>query len=275
MAVDHYENFPVASLLLPARLRGAVRAIYRFARSADDLADEGDAAPAERLAALAAYRAELHAIGLEPAAGRPAPDPALAPVFAPLAQAIARHQLPIAPFYDLLSAFEQDVSVTRYETHDDLLDYCSRSANPVGRLMLHLYGAARPENLRLADAICTGLQLANFWQDVRLDWHKGRVYLPQQDLRRHGLGDDDIARQAVTPAWTAMMREQTARARALLRSGAPLARSLPGRIGLELRLVVQGGLRILERIDACAGDVFLNRPVLRARDWAIMLWRAK
>jgi len=274
MAVDHYENFPVASLLLPARLRGAVKAIYRFARSADDLADEGQAAPEERLRALAAYRAELHRIGLGPAGGGPDPDPALAQIFAPLADAIARHQLPLAPFYDLLSAFEQDVRVARYETYDALLDYCSRSANPVGRLMLHLYGAANDDNLRLADAICTGLQLANFWQDVRLDWNKGRVYVPQEELRRHGLSDADIARQAVTPAWSEMMRAQTARARAQLQSGAPLAGRIGGRIGLELRLVVQGGLRILECIDATGGDVFLKRPELGPRDWAVMLWRA-
>lgn len=275
MAVDHYENFPVASLLLPARLRGAVKAIYRFARSADDLADEGDAAPEARLQALAAYRAELHRIGLEPSAGRPDPQPGLAPVFAPLAETIARHQLPIAPFYDLLSAFEQDVAVQRYEDYDALLDYCSRSANPVGRLMLHLYGAAMPENMRQADAICTGLQLTNFWQDVRQDWNKGRVYLPQQELRRHGLSEEDIARQVPTPAWSAMMQAQTDRARALLQAGAPLGRRLGGRIGLELRMVVQGGLRILERIDAVSGDVFLNRPELGAKDWAVMLWRSR
>src|SRR5690606_29882024 len=220
-------------------------------------------------------RAALHRIGLEPATGRPDPDPILAPVFEPLAEAVARHQLPLAPFYDLLSAFEQDVRVARYEDYDELLDYCSRSANPVGRLMLHLYGAAEPDNVRLADAVCTGLQLANFWQDVRLDWNKGRVYLPQQELRRHGLGEEDIARQALTPAWSAMMRAQTARARAQLQAGAPLARRIGGRIGLELRLVVQGGLRILERIDATGGDVFLNRPQLGLRDWAIMLWRAR
>jgi len=274
MAVDHYENFPVASLLLPTRLRSAVKAIYRFARSADDLADEGNAPAEQRLQALAAYRAELHRIGLEPSAARPDPRPELAPVFGPLAQAIAAHQLPIAPFYDLLSAFEQDVTVQRYESYDELLDYCSRSANPVGRLMLHLYGAAMPDNLRQADAICTGLQLTNFWQDVRLDWNKGRVYLPQQELRRHGLSDEDIARRIPTAAWTAMMRAQTDKARGLLLAGAPLAGTLAGRIGLELRLVVQGGLRILERIDAVSGDVFLNRPVLGPKDWAVMFWRA-
>ena len=183
MPIDHYENFPVASLLLPRRLRGAVTDLYRFARAADDIADEGSASDDERLAQLAAFRAELHRIGAEPGA-TPAPGaPALAGIFVPLAATIARHQLPITPFYDLLSAFEQDISVKRYDDYATLADYCTRSANPVGRLMLHLFEAADPRNVEQSDAICTGLQLVNFWQDVRVDWHKHRVYLPQEDLR--------------------------------------------------------------------------------------------
>jgi len=273
MAVDHYENFPVASLLLPHALRGAVRDIYRFARSADDIADEGNADTTTRLAQLAAYRVQLQRIdvGQEP--------DALIAIFAPLARTIARHQLPLVPFADLLSAFEQDVRVGRYDDDAALLDYCARSANPVGRLMLHLYDARDPAYLPLSDAICTGLQLTNFWQDVALDWAKGRVYLPRDALARHGVSEDDIARSCVTtaritPAWTALMRERCAQARALLHCGAPLARRLPGRIGLELKLVVQGGLHILQRIDACHGDVFRQRPALSARDWPVLLWRA-
>jgi len=272
MAVDHYENFPVASLLLPRRLRGPVADIYRYARAADDIADEGDASDATRLAGLAAFRAELHRIGAEPGSA-PAAAPELAPVFEPLARTIARHQLPITPFYDLLSAFEQDVTVKRYEDYDTLLDYCSRSANPVGRLMLHLYDAATPANLAQSDAICTGLQLVNFWQDVRVDWRKQRIYLPRQDMHRHGVGEDDLAACRLTPAWRALMAFQVERTRSLLHSGAALAHRLPGRIGLELRMVVQGGLRILERIEHCGYDVFMNRPQLGAKDWAIMLWR--
>lgn len=200
MPIDHYENFPVASLLLPRRLRGAVTDIYRFARAADDIADEGPASDAERQQQLAAFRAELHRIGAEPGA-TPAPgDPALARIFGPLAATIARHQLPITPFYDLLSAFEQDIAVTRYQDYASLLDYCTRSANPVGRLMLHLFHAASPQNLEQSDAICTGLQLVNFWQDVRLDWHKHRVYLPQEDLHRHGVSEEDLAAARLTPA---------------------------------------------------------------------------
>lgn len=274
MSIDHYENFPVASLLLPRRLRGAVTDIYRFARAADDIADEGSATDEERLAQLAAYRTELHRIGAEPGNTPPPGLPPLADIFTPLARTIARHQLPITPFYDLLSAFEQDITVKRYEDYATLADYCTRSANPVGRLMLHLFDAARPQDVAESDAICTGLQLVNFWQDVRVDWHKQRVYLPQEDLRRHGVTEDDLAACRLTPQWRELMAFQVERTRALLHFGAPLARRLPGRIGLELRLVVQGGLRVLERIEASSYDVFMNRPELGAKDWAIMLWRS-
>ncbi|MGE6918620.1 squalene synthase HpnC [Achromobacter kerstersii] len=274
MSIDHYENFPVASLLLPRRLRGAVTDIYRFARSADDIADEGSASDDERLAQLAAYRTELHRIGAEPGTVPPPGLPPLSDVFTPLAKTIAQHQLPITPFYDLLSAFEQDITVKRYEDYASLADYCTRSANPVGRLMLHLFNATSPQDIAESDAICTGLQQVNFWQDVRVDWHKHRVYLPQEDLRRHGVTDDDLAACRLTPAWRELMAFQVERTRALLHFGAPLARRLPGRIGLELRLVVQGGLRVLERIEASSYDVFMNRPELGAKDWAIMLWRS-
>mgnify|MGYP000917401055 FL=1 len=179
MPVDHYENFPVASVLLPKRLRRPIEAIYRFARSADDIADEGDALPAERLAGLAAYNIQLDAIERgEPVAG---------PVFAPLAAAIADWRLPIQLFRDLLDAFSQDVTKERYADYTELLDYCRRSANPVGRLLLHLVDRASPENLIRSDAICSALQLANFWQDIAVDWKKNRVYLPQEDLIRFGV----------------------------------------------------------------------------------------
>jgi squalene synthase HpnC len=274
MSIDHYENFPVASVLLPRRLRGAVTDIYRFARAADDIADEGSATDDERLAQLAAFRTELHRIGAEPGTTPPPGLPPLADIFTPLARTIARHQLPITPFFDLLSAFEQDITVKRYEDYAALADYCTRSANPVGRLMLHLFDATAPQDTAESDAICSGLQLVNFWQDVRVDWHKHRVYLPQEDLRRHGVSEDDLAACRLTPAWRELMAFQVERTRALLHFGAPLARRLPGRIGLELRLVVQGGLRVLERIEASGYDVFMNRPELGAKDWAIMLWRS-
>jgi len=262
MGVGHYENFPVASLLLPARLRPAVRAIYRFARTADDIADEGDAAPHERLAALHALGRELDDLA--------APDTR----WPDLARAVAQHGLPRALLHDLLSAFAQDVTVRRYADERALFDYCRRSANPIGRLLLALYERSEAELLAMSDAICTGLQLTNFWQDVALDWDKGRVYLPQDAMALFGVAEEQIAQRLVDDRWRALMAFEVERTRALLRSGAPLASVLGGRIGLELRLAVQGGLRILERIDLAGGDVFRHRPALSARDWTMMGLRA-
>jgi len=270
MSAGHYENFPVASLLLPPHLRTAVLDIYHYARAADDIADEGDAPDGERLAALSRFEAELDRI--EHASAAPAAD--LAPIFVPLASTIARHRLPLDPFRRLLSAFSQDVVVKRHADFAALRDYCHRSADPVGELMLHLYDAATPGNLAWSDDICTGLQLTNFWQDVAVDWSKGRVYIPQEDLARHGVAEADIAEGRCSPAWRALMAFEVGRARALLHSGAPLARALPGRMGWELRLVVQGGLRILERIEACGYDVFRARPVLKKTEWLRLGWRA-
>ena len=179
----------------------------------------------------------------------------------------ATHRLPIEPFHALLSAFRQDVLVGRYATYHALLDYCRRSADPVGRLMLALYGARSPDNERDSDAICTGLQLTNFWQDVAIDWRKDRVYLPKEDLDRFGVGVAQIGEGRVDERWRALLAFETARTRKLLRSGRPLARRLPWRLGLEVSAVIAGGLRILDRIDAVGGDVFSHRPVLRRRDW--------
>ena len=275
MPVEHYENFPVASLLLPARLREPVEAIYAFARSADDVADEGDAPPIARLARLHDYQLALEAC----AHGHPVHDPSLAPLFERLGRAIAAHGLPLQPFRDLLDAFMQDVGKTRYRDFDELRDYCRRSADPVGRLMLHMYGAATAENLKRSDAICTSLQLINFWQDVAVDWRKRRIYLPQDDMARFGVDEatlDGMARTVapVTANWQALLAFEVQRARAMMLEGAPLARALPGRIGWELRLVVLGGLRILERIEAVGYDVFRHRPALGRGDWARLAWRA-
>jgi squalene synthase HpnC len=266
VSVGHYENFPVASRLVPAALRPAVVAIYRFARSADDIADEGDAPAHERLAGLAAYDAALEAIAR-------GDTPASAP-FADLAHAIREHSLPLPLFHALISAFRQDVTTKRYPTYGAVLDYCARSANPVGRLLLALYRRESDDNLRWSDAICTGLQLTNFWQDVAIDWNKDRVYLPQEDLDRFGVTLGHIAASRVDDAMRALMLFETARTRALLESGRPLVRALPWRIGLELSAVIAGGLRILSRIDAAGGDVFNHRPVLRKRDWAMVAYRA-
>ncbi len=266
MAVDHYENFPVASILLPARLRPAVEIIYAFARSADDLADEGDAGVEERLAALAVYEN-----GLDQIAAAQIPDTAL---FRELAKVIADYQLPLQPFRDLLSAFKQDVITTRYANFNLLRDYCRRSANPVGTLMLHLYGAASAENLRDSNAICSALQLINFWQDVAIDIRKARIYLPLEDMQKFQVGEDHIAKQRIDQAWRNLMQFEISRARSMLISGASLALRLPGRIGWELRLVVQGGLRILECIEAVDYDVFRHRPKLGKKDWILLFWRA-
>lgn len=266
MPVGHYENFPVASRLLPRRLRAPVAAIYRFARSADDLADEGDAAPEERLRRLAEYSAQLDRI----ARGQPA----ALELFEELGEAIRAHDLPLQPFHDLLDAFAQDVVQKRYRDWDELAAYCRRSANPVGRLLLHLYRAADEGNLAYGDAVCTGLQLVNFWQDIAIDLAKGRIYLPAEDLDRFGVGEADIAQGRCDERFRALLAHEIARARGLLLAGAPLARRLPGRVSLELRMIVAGGLRILEKIEAEGCDVFRRRPVLRALDWPLLGWRA-
>jgi phytoene synthase len=266
MSVGHYENFPVASILLPARLRQPVGVIYRFARTADDFADEGNLAPAERLARLEQYRDQLRRLERN--------QPPQTPLFDALAGVVRVYELPLQPFFDLLDAFSQDVTKVRYADFAELLDYCRRSADPVGRLMLHLYDAARDGNLLLSDAICSALQLINFWQDIAIDFRKNRVYLPQDEMARFGITESQIAAADAGGRWPELMRFQTARARAMLESGAPLAKRLPGRIGLELRMIVQGGLRMLDKLDAVRGDVYHHRPVLRTFDWPLMMLRA-
>jgi len=266
MGVEHYENFPVASILVPPHLRAAVREIYRFARSADDIADEGDAPAAARLEALAELGRDLDRIeaGTYPSGQR----------WSALAAAVARHRLPVAPLHQLLRAFAQDARGHDYRNYDELYDYCRDSANPVGRLLLALYGRDGEPACRWSDAVCTGLQLVNFWQDVDRDYAKGRVYIPQSEFVRFGVDPGQIALRRINEAWTRMIRAQTQIARDHLLEGRPLARALGGRIGWELRLVIQGGLRIAERIDAVGGDVFSRRPVLRLADWARLFVRA-
>jgi squalene synthase HpnC len=266
MSVGHYENFPVASVLLPPELRHPVSVIYRFARTADDFADEGERPPAERLALLEGYREELRRL----AAGGASADP----LFQQLRQVIARHGLPIEPFHDLLDAFSQDVTQPRYADFPEVLDYCRRSADPIGRLMLHLYGEASERHLVWSDSICSALQLVNFWQDVDIDFAKNRVYLPQDEMARFGVTERQIASRDAGGGWAALIQFQVERTRSMLERGAPLALALPGRIGLEIRTVVQGGLRILQKIERARGDVFRRRPVLRAWDWPLMLGRA-
>ena len=263
MPVDHYENFPVASWLLPARLRAPVEAIYRFARGADDLADEGDMADAVRLEALDGYLRGLDRIE---AGELPAQEP-----FRSLAPVVREHRLPLQLLRDLVDAFRQDVVKKRYADYADLQDYARRSANPVGRLLLHLFGRTDAASLAQSDAICSALQFTNFWQDVAVDWEKGRVYIPVADLREFGVDETSIAARHSDERWAKLMRFQVARTRALMRSGQALGASLPGRLGLEIRATVHGGAAILDKIDAVSGDVFRNRPVLGARDWIRIL----
>ena len=263
MSVDHYENFPVASILMPRRLRKPVAAIYHFARAADDIADEGDRPDEERLAQLEAFRAELARIAKK--------ETPLTPLFHNLAAEVIQHALPMQPLYDLLDAFSQDVVKKRYVDFGELLDYCRRSANPVGTLLLHLYEEATPVNLAYSDAICTSLQLINFWQDVAKDYAIGRIYLPLDELAQYGVSEEQIARGSADDAWRRLMRFQVKRARAMMLSGAPLGSILTGRIGLEMRMIIAGGLRILDKLEAADYDMYNKRPVLRPFDWAIML----
>ena len=261
MAVGHYENFPVASLLLPARLREPVAIIYRFARSADDFADEGDDPPQLRLRKLNDYRAQLAA----PAS----------PLFRDVEKIIREHDLPVQLFADLLDAFSQDVTQKRYGNYSQVLDYCRRSANPMGRLLLHLFKRTSDSDLRQSDAICSALQLVNHWQDVDVDYTKdNRVYLPQDDMARFGVSERHLKERICDSAWQALMRFQVDRARALMLSGAGLGKTLPGRVGLEIRATVQGGLRILEKIERAGYDVFRHRPVLNPLDWPLLLLKA-
>lgn len=276
---DHYENFPVASWLCPPRLRPPISAIYAFARTADDIADEGNASASSRLHELDLYAQELNAAchGANQFARWPQ-------VFGPLAQAIAQFRLPPALLSDLLDAFRQDVTWThtmrRYADKRELLDYCQRSANPVGRLLLHLAGIDNAVARAQSDAICSALQLINFWQDLSVDLPRGRFYLPLADCAAQGLSPSDfeqfvpLGAAAAPSAARALVQKQVHWARALMHDGAPLVHQMPGRLGWELRLVVQGGLAILDKIQAQQFDSFSHRPTVAKRDAPTLLWRA-
>ena len=266
MAVNHYENFPVASILLPQRLRRPVSVIYAFARQADDFADEGDFRDAERLHLLDGFRAELHRIGssAEPQT----------PLFEALSQIITDYHLPLQPFHDLLDAFSQDVEKTRYANFGEVMAYCRKSANPVGRLLLHLYNDASPRNVAYSDAICSSLQLINFLQDIAIDFAKGRIYLPQDEMAKFRVDEAQIARSDNGGLWQPFMQFQIERTRKLLQAGAPLGKILRGRIGLEMRMIIMGGETILRKLHKTRGDIFQNRPVLTTADWPYMLYRA-
>lgn len=294
MSINHYENFPVASLALPAHLRRPIHAIYAFARAADDIADEGDENPEERLAGLDRFEAELNSIE----AGK-TPENKL---FITLAEAVREFQLPLQPFRDLLSAFRQDIVKTRYADFGEVMDYCRRSANPVGRLLMALFMDNNPRHLAYSDALCSSLQLINFLQDVKIDYQKGRIYLPQNEVARAGLSDDllgtltgqlPLMKEATTltinklggipvvsstsspeERWRQFMLAQIKKVHKMLQASAPLGLALKGRAGLEIRMIISGGDRILNKLYHDPMAPLKHRIKLNVWDWMIMVTRA-
>ncbi len=277
LARQHYENFPVASRLLPRRLRPHIAAVYAFARIADDFADEGDRSDQARLALLDDWQARLD----RAVSGRVVQDGSdAAAIFTALGETMRTCRLERALFEDLLSAFRQDVLVKRYDTWDDLLDYCRRSANPIGRLVLRVNGYRDCTRDRQADAICTALQLTNFWQDVEVDWAKGRLYVPRDLWGAAGADPSDIGRRRMTAPWRQALAEAAQRTRALFAMGRPVADAVRGRLAWELRATWAGGVRILDRLEASKFDVFRARPTLGWKDgpaigWAMLAWRLR
>jgi len=266
IAREHYENFPVASRLLPRHLRPHVAAIYAFARTADDFADEPGRSTEERFRLLDDWAAQLHA----------APR---TEIFVALAETRRRFNLPIGLFDDLLSAFRQDVTVNRYDSWTDVFDYCRRSANPIGRLMLRLAGCERAEIDTQSDAFCTALQLTNFWQDLAVDWGRDRLYVPAAVWRAHHAELSDLDRQTLSAPWRASLAEAASLTRSLFQEGRPLCDGLAGRLRYELRATWLGGVRILDRLEQRGFDVFRGRPVLSRSDalvigWRTLTWRA-
>ena len=270
VARRHYENFPVASFLLPAHMRPHIAAIYAFARTADDFADEPHRNPDERLRLLHNYRLALH----RAARGEELADP----VFVALAETIRRYALPLQLFEDLLSAFEQDVRVHRYDTWVSVLDYCRRSANPVGRLVLQVAAVHDANAERASDALCTGLQLANFWQDFGRDWHDGRLYVPREEILRASADERDLDRRRMTAQWKIAMRACVERTRSFFDAGKEVADAVSGRLRYELRATWLGGARILDKVEALDYDTLQQRPALTVADAAailpgVILWK--
>jgi squalene synthase HpnC len=270
VAREHYENFPVASRLLPRRMRPHVAAIYAFARIADDMADEGQRPASERLEDLRRWRERLH----DAARGAPTDAGSHSQVFVALGQTIAQCRLPVSLFDDLLSAFAQDVTVTRYATWSDVLDYCRRSANPVGRLVLRVARRDTPSMDAASDAMCTALQLTNFWQDFEVDWRKGRLYVPADVWHAAGAREADLDARRFTPEWRAALAEMSRRTRALFAEGRSVCDGVYGRLRWELRATWLGGTRILDKLDRSGFDVFNARPALSVADVPWIAWRA-
>ena len=273
----HYENFPVASILLPPAMRPHIAAVYAFARTADDFADEGQLSPARRLDLLEGWRERLHDAARgdcairPPRSGEPADTESL---FRQLAATIRLRVLPVELFDDLLSAFRQDVTVSRYATWPEVMDYCRRSANPVGRLVLGVAGVRDPETQRASDAVCTALQLANFWQDLGRDYRNGRIYVPAEEMARHGASETELAAASMSPAWRATVRACVERTHTLFASGRTVADRVRGRLRWELRATWHGGVRILEKIAGQDYDTLHRRPTLTRADVPIIALKA-
>ncbi|MEW4489804.1 squalene synthase HpnC [Thalassoglobus sp. JC818] len=252
LATTHYENFPVVTKVVPRDLRQHFANVYGFCRWADDLGDE-TGSPEESLRLLSWWKSELH---------RCYEGQVSHPIYVALKPTIEKFSIPIDPFEDLISAFEQDQSVQNYDTFSQLTDYCRRSANPVGRIVLHLIGSPHPENLRCSDSICTGLQLANFWQDVSRDHDIGRVYLPREDRERFGYSDEDLEDKRFTPEFRQLLEFEVDRTRELFREGEPLVRSLSGRWRIVVDLFSRGGQMVLDEITRLDYNVWRQRPVI-------------
>ncbi len=275
LASSHYENFPVASVFLPRHLREPIALIYSFARQADDFADEGDFTIEHRLSLLNSFRDELdllHAY-IKPKT----------PFFAALGDMVKARRLPYEPFYALLDAFSQDVTKTRYANYEEVLDYCKSSANPIGRLLLHLYENSTPENIALSDNICTALQIINFLQDIAIDFKKNdgkqRIYMSQEELAAFGITEQQIQsyvndKETADENWQQFMQFNLRRVNALMYAGKPLGRILKGRIGFEMRMIIAGGERIISKLSNVNGDVFRYRPTLNYWDWLIIFLKA-
>ena len=268
IARGHYENFTIGSWLLPRRLRHDLAAVYAFARGADDLADEGRTAVLDRLERLAAWEEQLRACARDPAS---ADDP----IFLALGHTIARHDLPLEPLHDLLLAFARDAAgdTATFPTLADVLEYCRCSANPVGRIVLVLFGYRDRERQARSDDICTALQLTNFWQDVAADLTRGRVYIPQEDLDRFPASRAALEARVVNDDFRRLLAFEVARTRDLFARGLALAGMVTGRLAREVRVFARGGLAILDRIAAADYDVFARRPTLTRGDLARLVLR--
>ena len=274
LARSHYENFPVASWLLPAPMRRHVAAVYAFARTADDIADEGTVPAADRQRRLDDWRLRLNeAVAARDTIGS-APTDEAGQILAAAAETIRVKRLPVVLFEDLISAFRQDITIDRYATWSDLLDYCRRSANPIGRIVLRIAGYDEAGLDVMSDSVCTALQLTNFWQDLEVDWRRGRLYVPSEEWRAAAANERDLTDCRMTAQWQSALQGAAARTRRQFEIGRAIGDRVGGRLGFELRVTWLGGMRILERLERAGFDVFDRRPALGLTDAAIIAGRA-